>query len=321
MAKSKKTTATTETATVINTANNVMDLPRELIVVEKDFNVRSVIDPKAVSEIAKSVKKEGLINPVVVRKRADGKFHLIAGFQRFAAVCGPKESNGLDQPTIRATVLNAGTDDAKDALDDIFTNLAENLARKDLTPYDLAQRCKFLNERYGLSGASIGNRMSLSDSYVNKLIRILRDGTATLIRQWEKECNPTANVTSPVLDVPWMDKLITMSKDQPDPKGWMDTQLRIKMGLEEAQDDDGDDGDGDGDGDAVSVKRATLAQINKAIEAAIEARKGVKNNTEMARFDGMIEALKFCSGDKKTIPGVYNPRKKARANGAATQSN
>lgn len=291
----------------LSTAPNVVDLPAALIVADSGFNVRTNMNPDEVKELAKTIKREGQLQPVLVRKHKDGKFHLVFGFRRFLAITGKEKDGFLERDTIRATILDELDDPTKMAIDDHFNNAIENLAREDLSTYDLGTWAKNMQETYALSGAQIANRVRLSDSYINNLIRILKEASPKIVKRWKDENSPGFEGKTVVCSVPWMLKTVSSCKD----KAAQDIELEIALGIRKPPEDDAD-GDGAGGGGSgngagsTSVKRATLSQMEKAMEAIAERKKSDTklNATDVAELDAMHAALMFASGKRKSLKGA-----------------
>ena len=102
-----------------------------LMIVVPEGRLRAV-DPDKVQELALSIMDTGQITPIRVAPRPDGRYELIAGAHRLAAMI---EAN---QPEIEATIFE-GTADQRRLLE-----IDENLYRAELTAYDQAA---FLTER------------------------------------------------------------------------------------------------------------------------------------------------------------------------------
>lgn len=113
--------------------DQILAIPLTQIVANESANCRSKIDPVGVVSLWKSIEKETLLQPVVVRRKED-RFELICGFRRFKAhVVGCAK-------TINAKVITCSDDDAK------IYNLAENLERSNLNLLEEAiavQKLKF----------------------------------------------------------------------------------------------------------------------------------------------------------------------------------
>lgn len=129
-------------------------------VVPSPYQARKEIAPEQLQELAESIRAEGLLQPVVVRKQADGKYQLIAGERRWRAF------QLLKIKTIPARLVAAG--DASSAA----LGLIENLQREGLNPleeaygyaslirdFDLTQEAA--SERVGKPRASVANSLRL----------------------------------------------------------------------------------------------------------------------------------------------------------------
>ena len=112
--------------------------------------------------LADSIRKNGIIQPLVVRKREDGGYELIAGERRLRAArfAGLKEV-----PCVEQTV-----DDRKAAV----LCLIENLQRRDLTLFEEAEGIRALMNEWGLSQYETAVRLGKSQSAVANKLRLLR---------------------------------------------------------------------------------------------------------------------------------------------------
>ena len=118
-------------------------------------------DSEAASGLADSVRSQGVIQPVVVRRREAGGFELIAGERRWRAA----REAGL--PTIPAIVRDA------DDRDTLLLALVENVAREDLSPVEEARACALLTDEFGLSLGEISERVGRSKPSVSNRMRLL----------------------------------------------------------------------------------------------------------------------------------------------------
>src|SRR3954452_18489909 len=119
-------------------------------------NVRE-LDPEHVKALAGSIELQGMLVPVVVRDDGDG-FELIAGFHRVAAA----RSLALD--VVPAVVRDAVTEDADRAV--------ENIARKQLNPYEEERAGKAMLDR-GLTEDGAAKALGWPKSRVTARIKIL----------------------------------------------------------------------------------------------------------------------------------------------------
>ena len=102
-----------------------------------------------------------MIQPLVVRPLADGRYEVIAGERRLRAA----REAGLD--VVPAIVRD------EDATRRMQTALIENVAREDLNPVDEARACAALVDELGLSKEELGRRIGRSRVAVSNLIRLL----------------------------------------------------------------------------------------------------------------------------------------------------
>ena len=122
---------------------------------------RREFDEEALVALSESIRSRGLLQPVVVRPLAGGKYELVAGERRLRA----SKLAGLE--AIPAVVRQ--TDD----WERLDLALAENMARVDLNPVEEARACAMLVDDLGLSKAEVGRRVGKSRVAVSNLVRLL----------------------------------------------------------------------------------------------------------------------------------------------------
>jgi len=106
--------------------SGIVMIPVEDIVVGEQ--VRKVIDPEKLRDLAENIRRNGLINPVTVRKLPEGKYELVAGHRRFFAV-----RDVLGRDVVECKVVNV-----KSEVEKVLLQLSENAQREDLHPVELA---------------------------------------------------------------------------------------------------------------------------------------------------------------------------------------
>lgn len=131
---------------------------------------RKVFDEKALSELAKSIEQNGIIQPLLVRPTADGGYQLIAGERRWRAA----RMAGLHEVPVNIREM---TDEEASLL-----SLIENLQREDLNPVEEAQGYKHLAENYGLTQDQVADRVGKSRTAVTNTLRLLRLPDSVLTR-------------------------------------------------------------------------------------------------------------------------------------------
>lgn len=123
---------------------------------------RRHFDDDALLGLAESIRQDGVMQPVVVRRAGDGDgYELVAGERRLRA----SKLAGLE--TIPA-ILRAVDDRASAEL-----ALIENLQRADLNPVERAQAFRALADRYQLTHAQIGERVGMDRASVSNHLRLL----------------------------------------------------------------------------------------------------------------------------------------------------
>ncbi len=121
---------------------------------------RTDFDDEHINELADSIKRFGLIQPIVVRKK-NNAYQLISGERRLRAA----KKAGL--PFIKAIVVDTNDVDAA------AITMVENLIREDLNFVDEAKGIKKLRDEFNLSNEEIANMLGKSKSTVSNKIRIL----------------------------------------------------------------------------------------------------------------------------------------------------
>ena len=125
------------------------------------YQPRHQFSEESISELAQTLDKEGLLQPIVVRE-SDNGYEIIAGERRYRA------AQSLGWETIPAIV--------KEMDDDQAASLAviENLQRENLNPIDEAQAYKNLMKLNDLTQTALAKEMGKSQSYVANKLRLLK---------------------------------------------------------------------------------------------------------------------------------------------------
>ncbi|HSD77017.1 MAG TPA: ParB/RepB/Spo0J family partition protein, partial [Solirubrobacteraceae bacterium] len=122
---------------------------------------RRRFDEEALEALAGSLRERGVLQPVLVRPRAGGRYELVAGERRWRAA----RRAGLE--TIPALVQE------RDDADSLEAALVENMAREDLNPVEEARAVDALVEELGLTREEVGRRVGRSRVAVSNLLRLL----------------------------------------------------------------------------------------------------------------------------------------------------
>lgn len=122
---------------------------------------RTDFDDEALKELADSVAKHGIIQPIVVKPLSSGKYKIIAGERRYRAskMAGLKEVPIIIKDISDAEIMELA--------------LVENLQRENLSALEEARGYKSLIENYGLTQVQVAETVGKSRSYVANTIRLL----------------------------------------------------------------------------------------------------------------------------------------------------
>jgi len=135
------------------------ELPLDLIQRGK-YQPRRDMDPEALSELAESIRQQGVMQPVVVRPIGEGNFELIAGERRWRAC----QQAGLDR--IPALIRDVPDDAA------IAMALIENIQRENLNPIEEAGALMRLQEEFGLTQLQVAEAVGKSRTTITNLLRL-----------------------------------------------------------------------------------------------------------------------------------------------------
>ncbi|MHB1467708.1 MAG: ParB/RepB/Spo0J family partition protein [Solirubrobacteraceae bacterium] len=122
---------------------------------------RRRFDDEQLAALAASLQEHGVLQPVLVRPRPNGRYELIAGERRWRAarIAGISEIPAIVRRHDDAATLELA--------------LIENMAREDLNPVEEARACAALVEELGLTREDVGRRVGRSRVAVSNLIRLL----------------------------------------------------------------------------------------------------------------------------------------------------
>ena len=143
-------------------------LPASLRLVDMvagQYQPRTRMDEGALYELAESIKAQGIMQPILVRRLVsgpnDGKYEIIAGERRFRAA----KIAGLDSVPV---LVRDVPDEAAAAM-----SLIENIQREDLNPLEEAQGLQRLVKEFGLTHELAAQAVGRSRSAASNLLRLL----------------------------------------------------------------------------------------------------------------------------------------------------
>ena len=140
---------------------DVLLIPADLIE-PNPFQPRMSFDQEALEELAESIRTLGLIQPVTVRRKSDGKYQIISGERRFRA----SKLTGMDM--IPAYI--------RDANDQGMLEMAivENIQREDLDPIVVAMSYQRLIDECHLTQEQMATRVGKKRASVTNFLRLLK---------------------------------------------------------------------------------------------------------------------------------------------------
>jgi ParB family chromosome partitioning protein len=126
------------------------------------YQPRQVFDESALAELADSMERSGLLQPVVTRPGADGTYELVAGERRWRAAqrLGWKEIGAVVREVDDRTLLTLA--------------LVENLQRDALSPIDEARGYQRLIDEFAVSQTGVGELVGRDRSTVANALRLLK---------------------------------------------------------------------------------------------------------------------------------------------------
>jgi ParB family chromosome partitioning protein len=119
------------------------------------------MEPARLEELASSIRENGMIQPLLVR-RAGGRYQIIAGERRWRA------AQRLGLPTVPVVI--------RDVPDDRLLELAlvENIQREELSPLEEAQAFQRLHDEFRLTQEDVARKVGRDRSTVANTLRLLR---------------------------------------------------------------------------------------------------------------------------------------------------
>ena len=126
------------------------------------FQTRVNFDETLLAELAESIKANGVVQPILVRPLAGGKYQLIAGERRWLA------SQKAGKATIPAISRQVSDEQAMEI------TIVENLQRADLNPIEQAKAFERLGREFGMTQEVMAHRTGKDRATVGNYLRMLR---------------------------------------------------------------------------------------------------------------------------------------------------
>jgi len=138
-----------------------LEIPVETID-RNPFQTRTTFDPEKLTELAQSITASGVVQPIVVRAIAGGRFQLITGERRLLA------SKQAGKATIPAIVRSVSDEQAMEM------TIVENLQRADLNPIEQARAYHRLSTDFRMTQEQMAIRTGKERASVANFLRLLK---------------------------------------------------------------------------------------------------------------------------------------------------
>lgn len=123
---------------------------------------RRHFDTQALEELSQSIKRFGILQPLIVTPGKDGEYLLVAGERRWRA----SQLVGLDK--VPAIVR------AEKELEQLEISLIENVQRVDLSPLEQAISIERLHQQFNMSYNDVSTRLGKAATTINNIVRLLQ---------------------------------------------------------------------------------------------------------------------------------------------------
>lgn len=184
-------------ATVSADAADVQRIRIDSIVPNR-YQPRHHFPHEELAQLAASIKESGVLQPIVVRRKGDGTYELIAGERRWRA---SKEA-GLD--TIPVIIKNCSDQES------LLLALVENLQREDLNPMETARAYSRMMKEFGLTQDAVALRVGCDRSSVANFVRLTQ--LPTEIQEFIEAGRLSAGHAKVILGLPSQEEQLRLSK-------------------------------------------------------------------------------------------------------------
>jgi ParB family chromosome partitioning protein len=123
---------------------------------------RQTFDDESLNELAQSIRKVGLLQPLVVRPISEDTYELVAGERRWRAC----QIAGLT--TVPVTIRIAGQEES------LALALIENIQREDISPLECALAYRRLIDEFGLTQEQLAEKVGKSRTAITNTLRLLK---------------------------------------------------------------------------------------------------------------------------------------------------
>ena len=164
------------------------------------YQPRRIFDTKALKELAASIGKSGVFQPIILRQpdKKLKRYEIIAGERRFRA------SKLAKKLTIPAIVRETNDEEMMEVA------VLENLQREDLTPLEEAQAYDTLMEKLSLTQAEVAKRLGKSRPYIANYLRLL--GLPKMIKDMLQDDKLSMGQARTLLGLKDKDRLVSLAR-------------------------------------------------------------------------------------------------------------
>ena len=126
-----------------------------------EYQPRKKINEQGLNELAESIKSQGIMQPILVRKKTDGQYEIIAGERRWQA---SKKAGIKNIPVLVKKISDSSA---------LAMALIENIQREDLNIIEEAKGIKKLLDEFGMTHESAADMLGKSRVAVSNILRLL----------------------------------------------------------------------------------------------------------------------------------------------------
>ena len=130
-------------------------------IVPNRFQPRKIFLQNELERLADSIKQNGMLQPILVRRTGDGLYELIAGERRF------RSAKLANLSTVPVMIRHSQDDESS------ILALVENIQRKDLNPIEESKAYTQLIEEFGLTQEMVAHRVGRDRSSIANIVRLV----------------------------------------------------------------------------------------------------------------------------------------------------
>lgn len=180
-----------------NTKQEILEVSPQDIAANP-YQPRQHFNEASLQDLMNSIKEHGILQPLVVTKKKDGKYELVAGERRLRA------AQQLRLKHVSVIVRSAGE------LEKLELSLIENIQRQDLNPIERAEAYKKLVDEFSLTHEQAAKRMGKSRPVISNAMRLL--DLPGEVQKMIAETRLSESAAIPLLELDNAEKQLTLAK-------------------------------------------------------------------------------------------------------------